>query len=424
MADKPEETSDYQHIWLRYATQFNEGGRTYTVEMGIPVPLGASNETREQLIHEAEVGMDQLSAHVEKLIAQVIQRNQSSSVGKQMEPKSTSPAPKPVAPPAPQPPSKPVNGSTPVTASSLPPKGTSQPSQQGVPSAQTQPVPGKEIQVPPTRPQIGGSMPVTPGMISDASGNLSRPQFIQYIRDSLGLNPRQAMDLLKVRTLDGINLREALNELQRLVLQEGTTTAAPAQTVPNSKPREAAPTQPEDQPTKPAVPVQPTTTAARPASSSAPATSKPPVPPPPVKVPAPEVEHGPVRESPVPYAFDEELDLDDEENEDEGQSEPMGLTTADRVLAKGVLTRLRDARGSNTASPSRLKVLQNLMGSQLSEKQLQHLIDGVWGVTSLKELKVDQVEALIFWAKEDDFMNEADLVLALIQEEQYARSDR
>ncbi len=419
MADKPEETGDHQHIWLRYATQFNAGGRTYTVEMGIPIPLGASNETREQLIREAEGGMDQLSARVETLIAQVIQRNQSSSAGKQVEPKSTSPAPKPVAPPAPQPPSKPVNGSTPVTASSLPPKDTSLPSQQGVPSAQTQPVSGKEIQVPPTRPQIGGSMPVTPGMISDASGYLSRPQFLQYIRDSLGLNPKQAMDLLKVRTLDGVNLREALNELQRLVLQEGTTTAAPAQAVPNSKPREAAPIQPEDRPTKPAP---------RPASNSAPVAPKPPAPPPapptPVKVPAPEVENGPVRESPVPYVFDEELDLDDEENEDEGQSEPMGLTTADRVLAKGVLTRLRDARGSNTASPSRLKVLQRLMVSQLSEKQLQHLIDGVWGVTSIEELKVDQVEALISWAKEDDFMNEAGLVLALIREEQYARSDR
>ena len=30
------------HIWLRYATQFTVGERTHTIEMGIPVPLGAS----------------------------------------------------------------------------------------------------------------------------------------------------------------------------------------------------------------------------------------------------------------------------------------------------------------------------------------------------------------------------------------------
>ena len=64
------------------------------------------------------------------------------------------------------------------------------------------------------------------------------------------------------------------------------------------------------------------------------------------------------------------------------------------------------------------------MSSQLSEEQLQQLIDGVWGATSLRKLKVDQVESLISWAKEDDFVNEADLVLTLIQKEQYARSDR
>ncbi len=75
-------------------------------------------------------------------------------------------------------------------------------------------------------------------------------------------------------------------------------------------------------------------------------------------------------------------------------------------------------------SPLRLQVLHNVAGSQLSSEQLQALIEGVWNVTSVKKLKVDQAEALISWAKEDDFVIEAEAVLALLEEEFYARGNR
>ena len=42
------------HIWLRYTTQFTSGKRTHTVEVGIPVPIGASKEMRERLNRAAE----------------------------------------------------------------------------------------------------------------------------------------------------------------------------------------------------------------------------------------------------------------------------------------------------------------------------------------------------------------------------------
>src|SRR5436190_7232340 len=73
--DKPTGKDGNPYIWLRYKTQFNAGGRTHTIEMGIPVPLGASAEMREQLIREAEIGMDQLSRRVENRVSQVLQRN-------------------------------------------------------------------------------------------------------------------------------------------------------------------------------------------------------------------------------------------------------------------------------------------------------------------------------------------------------------
>src|SRR6266436_2544817 len=73
--DKPTGTDGNPYIWLRYTTQFSAGGRTHTIEMGIPVPVGASAELREQLIREAESGMEQLTRHVENRVMQMLQRN-------------------------------------------------------------------------------------------------------------------------------------------------------------------------------------------------------------------------------------------------------------------------------------------------------------------------------------------------------------
>ena len=57
-------------------------------------------------------------------------------------------------------------------------------------------------------------MPSIPAM--GDSSNLSLQQFIGYIRENMGLNPKQAMDLLKIKTLSGVNLREAVEQLQKL----------------------------------------------------------------------------------------------------------------------------------------------------------------------------------------------------------------
>jgi hypothetical protein len=58
-----------------------------------------------------------------------------------------------------------------------------------------------------------------------------------------------------------------------------------------------------------------------------------------------------------------------------------------------------------------------VIGDQISPVQLQALIHGVWGVSSLNKLKVDQVEELIHWAKQDEFVSEAEAVLILLEEE-------
>src|SRR5260221_677408 len=67
------------YIWLRYTTQFQVGERINTIEIGVPVPLGASEETRERLFREATAGMDQLAKHVESHAARVQHTRQRGS---------------------------------------------------------------------------------------------------------------------------------------------------------------------------------------------------------------------------------------------------------------------------------------------------------------------------------------------------------
>ena len=51
-------------------------------------------------------------------------------------------------------------------------------------------------------------------------------------------------------------------------------------------------------------------------------------------------------------------------------------------------------------------------------------MQGVWKVNSTKKLKNEQVEALVYWGKDDNFIEEVELVLALLEEGNYASSDR
>jgi hypothetical protein len=415
IADGPDGTGS--HIWLRYATQFTMNERSVTVEMGIPVPLGASAETRERLIREAEEGMEQLSNHIEGRISQMVQRIQQAPTAKQPAtrpvntptatvaptptPAAPTPAPKPPAPAQPTQPAQPAQSTQPMQPIQLVPnrdttKATSQ---------------NKEATAPPasTRLNVGASMPGT----GDTGGNLSLPQFIQIVRESLNLTPKQAMDLLKVKSLSGLNYRTALEDLQVALASEPADVPAPP-----VKLREETPARSGERPA--------TNTGTR-------STTSQPQPQPPVsnivpiskKAPYEEITHAVIRETPPTYppAFDEELDDVDIEFADETDGYPQ-LTQHEREIAGEVLKKLQDAKGSSVASQERLKVLNNVIGGQISDEQLQQLMQGVWKVNSTKKLKNEQVEALVYWGKDDNFIEEVELVLALLEEGDYARSDR
>lgn len=119
------------------------------------------------------------------------------------------------------------------------------------------------------------------------------------------------------------------------------------------------------------------------------------------------------------YKFDEEEDeemdalLDEMEDDDEGP----GLSAEERLRARDIISKLQGLRGNTPASQGRLTVLHNVIGEQISDEQLRLLLQGLWKMTTEKKLKADQLEELIAWAKKDDFVNEVDAVLALLEEE-------
>src|SRR6266849_9187096 len=117
--------------------------------MGIPVPLGASAETRERLFREAEAGIDQLASHVESRVAQVQQRQMPMPSAQNISPSSSPKSPvsattsASVSKPSPSPASPPVP--TREAALSVPQAGSPQRSPSPEVSER------KDVPVPPTR---------------------------------------------------------------------------------------------------------------------------------------------------------------------------------------------------------------------------------------------------------------------------------
>jgi ribosomal protein L12E/L44/L45/RPP1/RPP2 len=425
---KPEGTGS--HIWLHHTMQVRVGERTHTIEMDIPIPIGASADMREQLLNEAESSMEELASRIENREPRKVTRSQPSQADR--------------APSIKAPVSSGQSADNKATANAAPSTPAPTPLQLGAPAQPRGSIPtvvpiSKETAVPPTRPNIGASMPSSPGMSVDTSGSLKLPQFIQFIKDTLDLSPKQAMELLNVKSLSGLNLREALEELQEMVGHDTASITTPMAAA-SQQPVESNQTkETKEHKEQKGEQGQPETPGAKAggasrarddqAGRSSPASSSPiafPTAANPKNPDIIEITNAVIRDTPPSYAFDEEIDLEsdgvDLEEEEEVEYVPE-LTNQERELGEQVLAKLREAHGSSTASDARLKVLHNVTDSQISEEQLLQLVQGIWGITALKKLKNDQVEALISWAKEDDFFSEAEIVLLLMQEEQYAGSD-
>lgn len=421
-------------IRLRYSRHFESGGHEHTIDAEIALPVGASAESREQVIHELETGVEQLAR-------QIVQRNTRPREGQRP------PALLPLR----------AEGAAPVVNRTAPAPE---------PVAST----FQRTTAPGIRTPVGESMPTTPGHTGEGK-TIRLPDFIHVIKKYLNLSPQEAMHLLQVDTLDGLNFRDAYNQLQEIVKHgggagEGGGGVGVRQPERDRRDRSSAPSNeaarqtgksmpdPTSRPplNQATVPGQSTQTqeqvsrrgtsgttgvtvgagplADRPergtqrtVEAGAAFASSP-------KAPIP-IQFGAVRDTSAlrTYKFEEEEDEDEElldeenleleEDEDEGEGgrerEGEGQSAA-YLNAQRKLEELKGLRSSNLASAERLAVLTNIVDSQISEEQLQKLIQAVWGAGGRKKLKAAHAEALISWAKEDFFADEVEAMLEMLEQ--------
>lgn len=394
-------------IRLRYSRQFQQSGHSHTIDAEAMLPVGTSQEVREQVIRELETEVDLLARQV------------ALRTTRSFEERRAQPSPRPGA-----------------SGSSLP---------------QTANRAAEPAAPPATRAPVSETMPAVPAPAGERTIRLA--DFINVIKKHWDMSPQEAMRLLKVKSLDGLNYREAFNSLKAIVESEDRNarpSSSQAQPAP-SRPVVEAPrqgnrttTQPSNSrpPTNQATPAPgahtqgstalregarlapPTSPASAPAAESALTNDRRHEPQAGVdfagspKAPIP-IQLGVIRDisARTPYKFEEEEESD--LSDDEEFELPVDRSAAS-LQARSKLEELKKVRGNSAASAQRLNVLHNVVDGLISEEELLNLVQGVWGVNTLKKLKNEQVESLISWAKGDNFADEALALLDLLSQEEEA----
>ncbi|MBA2287443.1 MAG: hypothetical protein H0W02_18375 [Ktedonobacteraceae bacterium] len=398
------------HFWLRYAQQFTVGARTHTIEMSFPVPIGATPEECTRLLQEADARFKQVETHVERRVTQM-QHRSAPQAGAPASTPTSRPPNQPASRPPVQPAAAPSSPSAHVLSRDPREAADVAASPATSPAPPRTPQEAASRQDAPPRPPARLNLPSTPGPMRNEGSNLKVAEFLNIVRDNYKLDPREVMGLLNVKSLSTINLNDALEDLRHIIEQNNHAAPPANQAAPGNR---TAP-RPDEKPASASRPENITSAQTAPV----PAVQAP-------SAPARQVANGnnraatPAREAQAGYGFDEEEgleeddDLDFEEEDDDPQEQAREMTAQEEARGRQLISDLRGVRGNKPASDSRLNVLMNIVGSQIDEDDLQRLVRGVWGVNYLKQLKVDQVERLISWGKEDDFENDVQLVLPLL----------
>jgi hypothetical protein len=398
-------------IRLRYNRQLQSGGQTHTIDAEVALPVGASQELREQMIRDLELGVEQLARQIQ-------QRNTRPTEN----PRSQTPTANRAVSPTPS---------------------ASRPASSAYAQGETEQRQAPRATSSGNRTPVEESMPDNPAG-SNEGNPIKLPVFISAIKKHLDLSPQEAMRLLHVETLDGLNFRKVYNDLQQIVGQRNadkpgthpptrnqqtdtdndasrqTRRTAPLPAIHPSENQAPAP----DRNTQTQAPVA-LKTVARETATDEPEKSRHREPetvadfagsP---KAPLP-IQFGVTREIIAPsYKFEEEDEELEEEDEDEDEDFDLpGEKPHGQLSAQQMLNNLKEIRGNTPANAERLIALNNVIGEQISEKQLQKLLQMAWGITTRKKLKLTQIEKLISWAKEDFFVEEVEAILALIAEEE------
>ena len=260
---------------------------------------------------------------------------------------------------------------------------------------------------------------------------MTRPEFLAAASE-LGLNPRQAMDRLKVRSLEGLNLREALESLRRQMLAATTAIEPAPATAPASTAAPASEAryfEEEDDETifyseddedealdeEPALPAD--GLAARAATK--------------------DTDNADEDGEDALEEMDDQIDLEDVPDLAPPTPSPRrraapareaaatsttpaanpAFTSGARTQAMQLIGRLRTATGGGPASDYQRNAYRNIVEEELGKTQATALVRGLWRTTA-DRLSAGQLEALIRWGKEEVFAEEALLVLAALRAEQ------
>lgn len=425
---------DGEHLWLRQAVTFTADGQTRTLEIGVPVRLGASPEEIEALLGEADAGMARLTAHLDARIAHALGHPMpvpaSATQTSAPSPAVAHPAieqPAPATPPA----AAVAEHPQPAPATPAAPARTA-PAERQAPAPAASGI--RERPVPAAAPQPAAA----------SSEPLAIKDFIAAVQGELGLNPKQAMEQLGVKSLSGLNLREALEMLRRQALRgDGGDDDAGAAV--DASPRAAPEAQSRPASTSVSVPAAPT--------------------PEPDDTPRYFEEEDDAAD--ITYTFDEqdltadagagygaveypaEDDVLDELDElpDFGPPPPVTTRPSGRASAgkdkaaeppapahepekeaaaempveepsraSRIIGGLRGMRAGGAPTTQQRTAYKNIVIAELGEPKVKSLIAGVWRTTPEK-LGPEQLDALISWGKRDTFAEDVELVLAALRAE-------
>lgn len=432
-------------IWLRQSARFMLGEQRRTVEIAIPVRPGASAEEIERLLREADAGMTALTRHLDGRIADLLGRasangangiNGAAKTAAPLPATASSPA-QPATPPRDDTPAAPAQPAPTAAATSSPvhaavhtaPSPAASTTHAAAPTIPTatsasshslppRPTPAAAPATPSTRPATpAAAQPAArPAAAPPAASTepLTRPEFLAETR-TLGLTPPQVMQRLQVRSLDGLNYREALDLLRRQLLNESgaAPTVAPVVSPPVS------PSMPAPAPASAPTPAPAyfdeeddydfTFTLPDDASASGDVYD--------------DMSDGMDGEPDAAldgagdlYDVDEIPDIADGTEPLASPSVPSTPSAAAPARAHELLEHFRGTTPGGAATPDQLKAYTNLIAGQLDATQAGTLVRGIWGVAP-NRLGFDQLYALIQWGKEDAFAEEAPAVLAALKAE-------
>jgi hypothetical protein len=243
-------------------------------------------------------------------------------------------------------------------------------------------------------------------------------EFLKATQDEFGFNPKLVMEKLGVRSLSGMNYREALETLRRQALREGQATPS----------RGALSRTPDEQARRPP-------------------------------------------EAQAPHFFDEELeepevvfDLDDEDAvppsatfaEDRDGVDPLRAldregevsappppppaassrsTAAQRAHAAAqgaasdeeriheLVAQLRSVQAGGVPSSHQRTAFRNIVVEELGDEKAKALVAGLYRRTP-ERLGPEQIDALLSWGKRDTFADDAELALVALRAERAAQAGK